>query len=219
MELRASLPAGVTIDSISDGGINAGNGEVVWSVADLGVGASGSRSIIVVADGVTAGEILSVDAELSHGNGLEIDNRSEFAVTVPESGGIASLLSVDFTVTPDPVVAGGILGYTITVTNSYGLPVAGVNVMLRVPDGVSFGAITDAEPDSAYCGGNATCSAGEEAVWDLTRMDSGTSQVITINALTDAILPSGDLIKTPVRVNATDMLDVIQLLDVNAVQN
>ena len=219
MELRASLPAGVTIDSISDGGIDAGNGEVVWSVADLGVGASGSRSIIVVADGVTAGEILSVDAELSHGNGLEIDNRSEFAVTVPESGGIASLLSVDFTVTPDPVVAGGILGYTITVTNSYGLPVAGVNVMLRVPDGVSFGAITDAEPDSAYCGGNATCSAGEEAVWDLTRMDSGTSQVITINALTDAILPSGDLIKTPVRVNATDMLDVIQLLDVNAVQN
>ncbi|VAX07773.1 hypothetical protein MNBD_ALPHA03-1765, partial [hydrothermal vent metagenome] len=97
VELRAFLPSGVTVTNT--GGGTESNGEVVWSEGTVTVGAAVHREITVIADGAAAGDVLTLAAELSLDGGLEIDNRSEFAVSVAKNGGIASLLSVDIVAT------------------------------------------------------------------------------------------------------------------------
>ena len=84
----------------------------MWSAVTMSAGSSLHREITVVADGVVAGDILKINAEVTHSGGLESDNRSEFAVSVAKTGGIASLLSVDISATPDPVASAGVLRTT-----------------------------------------------------------------------------------------------------------
>jgi len=211
------LPAGVTVSAISDGGSEVNTGEVVWNVTTLSAGVAVYREITVVVDGATAGNILTLSAELSHDGGLEIDNRSEFAVSVAENAGIAALLSVDITATPQPVTSSGILAYTITVTNGYGLPVDDLNVQLRVPAELSFVPSRDAVPSASGC--FSSCSLGQEASWNLGTLAAGESQGITINATVAAGLVNGTLIVTPVRVTATGMEDTINLQHTTVVEN
>ena len=218
VELRAFLPTGVTVSSISDGGTEVNPGEVVWNVATLNAGASMYREITVEADGATAGDILTLSAELSHAGGLEIDNRSEFSVSVAETAGIASLLSVDIVTTSQTVASNGILAYTITVNNGYGLSVDGVNVQLRVPTEFSFSNSIDASPSPTGCG-NYGCNPAEEASWNLGTLAAGASKVITINATVAASLVDGTLIVTPVRVTATNMEDTINLQHTTVIDN
>ncbi|MEN8177170.1 MAG: hypothetical protein ABFS39_00945, partial [Pseudomonadota bacterium] len=216
-QLSTSLPAGVSVVTISDGGAEVSPGEVVWDLGSLGVGASVHREVMVTADGVAAGDILKMRTELTHDGGLEIDNRSEFAVSVAESGGIASLLSVDITATPDPVVSGGVLTYTITVTNDFALPVEAVGVMFRVPSELSFHSTLDVEPDPSGC--STSCTSGHEATWSLGTLAAGASQIITIDATVAAGLDSGNLISVPIRVTATGMEDTINLQHTTVIQN
>ncbi|MCF6212268.1 MAG: DUF11 domain-containing protein, partial [Gammaproteobacteria bacterium] len=217
VELRAFLPAGVTVNSISDGGAEASTGVVVWNEASLSAGTSVYREITVIADGAAAGDILKLSAELTHDGGLEIDNRSEFAVSVAETAGIASLLSVDIAATPQPVASGGILAYTITVTNGYGLPLDGVSVQFRVPAELSFNRGLDAEPNASCTA--VICGATTESAWNLGTMAAGASQIITINATVAASLVDGTLIVTPIRVTATDMEDTINLQHTTVIDN
>jgi uncharacterized repeat protein (TIGR01451 family) len=218
VELRAFLPAGVTVNSISDGGMEVSPGEVVWSLTTVNAGAFAHREITVVADGANAGDILALDAELSHDGGLEIDNRSEFAVTVAENVAIASQLTVDIAATPEPVASSGILAYTITVTNNFGLPVDNVTVLLRVPAELSFSESVDAEPNITSCAGIA-CEGAEEAIWVLGTMAAGATQVITINATVGAGLDDGNLIVAPFRITATGMEDTINLQHTTVIVN
>ncbi|MCP5009939.1 MAG: DUF11 domain-containing protein, partial [Aestuariibacter sp.] len=216
--LSAFLPAGVTVSSISDGGTEVTTGVVVWSEGTVVAGASVHREISVVADGVSTGDILTLYAELSHDGGLEVDNSSGFSVTVTGSGSIASLLSVDIAATPEPVASSGILAYTITVTNNFGLPVNDVNVLLRVPAELSFTPNTDTVPISSNCGNN-VCTATEEASWTLGTMAAGATQVITINATVGAALGDGTIVNVPVRVTATGMEDTINLQHITFIDN
>ncbi|MEN8180604.1 MAG: hypothetical protein ABFS39_18560, partial [Pseudomonadota bacterium] len=139
-------------------------------------------------------------------------------VTVVES---ALPLDITITTSANPVVAGDTVTYTLTVNNTSLLPVDGVSVLLRMPTELSFNDTVDVEPDPAGCnaGSSVTCEPLEEASWDLGTLAASEVRTITINALVDPTLLSGDLIVAPVRVSATNMLDVIDLLDVIAVQN
>ena len=217
VELRAYLPPGVTVSSISDGGTDTGNGEIVWNEGSLGVGESRHREVTVTADGSAAGDILALDAELTHTGGNEVDQQSEFAVSVAKSNGRAALLSVDLVATPDPVAASGTLNYKITVTNGFGLPVDNVEVQMRVPAEFSFNAYSNANPDVSS--GCATCSPTNEATWNLGIMTAGASQVITINAAVAAGLLDGTLINVPIRVTVDGIDDTINLQHTTAVQN
>ena len=214
--LQATLPAGVSVDSISNGGTEISPGVVEWNVATLNTGASVHREISVIADNAAAGDTLMLSAELSHDGGLEIDNRSEFSVSVAKNTGIASLLSVVITTTPQLVASNETLSYTITVTNGYGLPASDVYVIFRVPAELSFHAVVDAEPDTD-CG--SACIIGEEATWSLGTLAAGASQIITIDATVAASLVDGTLIVVPVRVTATDMEDTINLQHTTVIDN
>ena len=215
-ELRAFLPAGVTVSSISDGGTEVNTGEVVWGAVNLGSGVSLHREITVLADGATAGDNLKLYAELTYDGGLEIDNRSEFAVSVAGSGASAALLSVDIVATPDPVASSAILAYTITVTNNFGLPLNNVSLTFRVPAELFFNGVTGAEPN-ASC--SSYCDPGDEANWNLGTMAAGSNQVISINATVGTAIDDGNLIVVPVRVTATELLDTINLQHTTVIVN
>jgi len=216
-QLRASLPAGVTVAVISGAGTEVSAGEIVWNIGSLAAGASQHREVSVIADSSVAGDVLKLRAELSHDGGLELDNAADFAVSVATN---ASRLSLQIAATPDPVVSpatlNGSLVYTITVTNDYALPVDSVEVMFRAPAEITF-TNSDTIPSASGCGFG--CTAGVEAVFNLGTMAAGASQVITINA---AVLPgfsSGTLISVPVRITATGLPDTINLQHTTVIQN
>jgi len=215
LQLRASLPVGVTVASISDGGTEVSAGEVAWDVASLGVGASLHREVTVVADAsLVAGHILQASARLTHDGGLTIDNTAESALTVVSS---ALPLSVDISTSANPIVAGKRAFYTLTVSNTSLSPIDSVTVLLRVPAGLSFYKNQNAEPD-VVCR-NSRCDPAEEALWSLGTLVAGESRTITVDTLADAALLSGNLISVPVRVTATGLGDDIDRLTTVVVNN
>ena len=211
--LRAFLPAGVTVSSISDGGLEVNPGEVVWDEGSLGVGASLRREITVIADaGLTAGQILTATAQLTHDGGQAMDNTAEHAMTVVST---ALPLEVEISTSANPVVADERVLYTLTISNSSLLPVNDVNVQLRVPAELSFIWSTDAEPDAAGC----SCNPAQEAMWAFGTMAAGASRIITINAAVAGGLSDGTLVVSPVRVTAAGMEDTINLQHTTAIDN
>jgi uncharacterized repeat protein (TIGR01451 family) len=134
---------------------------------------------------------------------------------------VLSPLFVDVSSDAFPAVSSERLLYTITVSNTTSLPIEDVNVILIVPAGLSFNDKVDVEPDPAGCGVGSIyyCEPTEEASWSLGTLTAGESRTIAIDALVDPTVLSGNLIETPVRTTASGMLDVVDLLDVVAVQN
>ena len=215
-QLRATLPAGVSVDAISDGGVDQGNGEIIWDIASLNVEASLRRTVTVIADsGLVAGQILQAAVQLTHDGGQELDDSSQFAVSVT---GSTPPVSATIAATPDPVASGDILAYTITVTNGSAQSANAVSIMFRVPAGLSFVEASDTEPDADGCPAN-VCNPTAEAVWDLATLAAGASQVITINATVASGLDNGTLISVPVRVTATELQDTINLQHTTVIGN
>jgi len=214
LELRAILPAGITVDSISNNGTtDEATGDVVWGVSSLVVGEGFRRTIdVTVSTTAISGEILATRAELSHDGGATLDASAEQAVTVVET---VFPIVFDISVTPDPVEAGKSLSYEFTISNVSSVPVDDINVLFRVPPALQFDAITDADPDAEGCG--TTCTEGHEASWGLDTLANGESHTITVNALVDGDLPGGSLLTIPVRVTAAGLADDIERLKTVAV--
>ena len=215
LELRATLPVGATVNSISDGGTQDGTtGEIVWNITSLEVANTLERAVNVTVDnGAIAGQILTARAELRHDGGVALDASAEHAVTVVAD---TFPLMVDISATPDPVVANGRLLYGITVSNVSAVPVNTVVVQFRVPPELQFHGLVDAEPNT-NCG--SACIDGEEAAWALNTLAAGESRTITINA---PVLPgvlAGTLISAPIRVTSPDVIDIVNRINTTAVSN
>ena len=217
LELRTALPAGVTVDSISDGGsLDSSTDEIVWDISSLGVGNTVQREVsITVASDAIAGEILTARAELRHDGGVALDASAEQAITVVES---TFPIVVDISATPDPVAAGDRLLYDITVSNTSAVPINTVGVIFRVPAELSFQRQNDAEPDtSSGCG--TYCTGALEARWALGTLTSGESRTITVNANVLLGVLAGTLISAPIRVTSPDVIDNVSRINITAVSN
>jgi len=214
LELRATLPTGVTVNSISDSGTeDAVTGDVVWDVSSLAVGDTLRRTIDAsVSATAIAGQILTTRAEQRHDGGANLDASAEQVVTIVEK---TFPLTLDISATPDPVAAGERLRYELSISNVSAAPVNGISVLLRVPSGLQFDAANDAEPDATGCG--TTCIGGQEASWALGTLGDGENRTITVDALADVGLLGGSLITAPVRVTATDSGDDIDRVKTIAV--
>lgn len=196
VELRASLPAGLTAGAISDGGTQATPGEIVWAIGGMAVGAALHRTVAVTVDGTVApGTILSPRAALNYDGGAAPDASAEYPISIL---GAEAPLKINVTTTPNPVVPGGRVLYTATVSNVATRAIDGVTVQLRMPAGLSANRITDMEPDIVSC----NCVADSEATWSLGSLAAGASQIITVNALAaNTVVGDGRLI--PARFIAT----------------
>lgn len=113
-------------------------------------------------------------------------------------------LVIQVTTAQTPAIPGQSLLYTITVGNTAATAVDGVNVLFRVPDGLSFVYTSDADPNSAACG-NSVCSAGEEATWALGTLGAGTTQTIQVSASVLGTVGNGSNLASFFRLSATNV--------------
>lgn len=206
--LEVRLPAGVSVDDISDGGTESGEGEVTWDLGAISVGSSAYRSVTVtLAEDASPATVLEASALLKYEGGAEIDATAEHAASVVES---PLPLTVTVEATPDPVVLGERILYTTTIRNTSERAVDGITLLMRVPKGATFVYTTDADPDSTYCG-NGACTAGEEAFWEIATLPAGALQTVTTNAQVAATLVGGSLVTTTQRVTAVNLGGTINL--------
>jgi uncharacterized repeat protein (TIGR01451 family) len=190
--LLVHLPAGVTV--VDDGGATVVGDTAMWSLGTLAAGAAGERRLSVdvddlgaadplvrVARAVIASDVLAARAgALTH---VEVDPP----------------LSLSITATPDPVALGGLLTYTLTLTNDGGTPSDGVFLRMPVPEGL-YGT---SGCNSVSDGGAppVACAAGRDIVWDLGTLAGGASRSVQfVGLVTVAGLPDGHLIHGTARV-------------------
>jgi large repetitive protein len=206
--LEVQLPAGVSVDAISDGGTESGEGEITWDLGAISVGSSAYRSVTVTLDeDASSATVLEASALLRYEGGAEIDATAAHASSVVES---PLPLTVTVEATPDPAVLGERVLYTTTILNTSERAVDGITLLMRVPKGAAFLYTTDADPDSTYCG-NGTCSATEEAFWEIATLPAGALQTVTTNAQVAATLVGGSLVTTTQRVTAVNLGGTINL--------
>ena len=212
-ELRLRVPSGVTVGAISDGGTeDTVNGEVVWNLGTVNVSSGVHREVVLTAPtDAPAGRILAMRAELRHGGGAEPTAVAEHAVTV---SGTAPPLVLAVATTPVSPTAGGSLTYTFTITNVGAMSINNVRLLYTVPDEVRFGAVADADPDT-NCG--AVCT-GRLATWEFVSLAPGASEIISVNAIVDSAVISGELIVSHLKLSADGVVDNVALIHVVHVQ-
>lgn len=195
------LPAGVTLESSSNQGKAAG-GVVSWDLGAIAVGATAHRTVTVtVDDGVAPGTLLEARAKLLFDKGQELDAVSEHTVTVVSE---PLPLSVTIRSTPNPIVLGGTVSYTTTIKNDAERSIDGVELMLRVPNGLSYSSTSGADPDSSACG-NYVCSGGEESTWNIGTIAAGATKTINISPTAATSLIAGSLATFRQRLTAVDL--------------
>jgi hypothetical protein len=111
---------------------------------------------------------------------------------------------LEVTTAHGPATPGKALLWTITVGNTSERAVEGVSVLSRVPDGLSFTYVNDADPDSTYCG-NGTCGANEEATWAIGSLPAGSTESISINTSVLETVGEGDDVRAAIRLSATSV--------------
>ena len=221
VQLRLKLPAGVTVETISDGGsVEAATGDILWSQSSVAAGSVIHREVQLTADAnLVDGRILASRLELRHGSNTETVASSEEVITVAADAALTATLAAS----PNPVTAGGQLNYAITVSNSSAASVDNVLVLYRVPQGISFieGLNTAPDPHRNSCrttNFNDNCVAGHEVFWELGTLIAGESRTITISSAVAADRVNGQLITTPIVVSGTG-IDSISLERTVQVQN
>jgi uncharacterized repeat protein (TIGR01451 family) len=210
--LHATLPAGVTVSAISDGGTQAGS-DVTWTLGGLAVGALLHRQVeVTVSAAALPGSILKTRATLTYDGGLALDNVAEYAVPVAAA---APPLTIDVAATPDPAVPGANVLYTVTLGNQAARALENVSVLLRIPGALAFSATQDVEPNGSNCG-NFICTADEELTWSFGALAAGATQSFVINAQVQAAAAGdGSLIRASFGATATG---VAQLNAIKTVQ-
>jgi len=216
-ELRAALPTGVTVNSISDGGIrDDATGEIVWTITNFATDDTVRREVSVsVNTSALAGQILTARAELRYGEEVALNSNAGHSVTVVAS---TFPLTLNISAAHGPAVANKRLPYDIIVSNISAEPVNMVEIQLRVPPQLQFHPSVDAEPDTSC---ESTCADGAEASWALGTLTAGASRTITINAtvLSPSDVPTGSLINSLIRVTSPTVIDNINEPKIVAVNN
>lgn len=207
VKLRAVLPPGVSVESVSDDG-DASGSELEWDLGSISVGGHAHRSVTVTAaDDLIGGQVLSVAAYLTYEKGAELDAEAEYAVSVIEE---PLPLAVMVDATPSAVAPGERVLYTTTITNESKRAVDGIQLMMRLPAGQRFYYSTHADPDSSACG-NYWCESNEEAFWNIGTLAAGGLQTVSVDAEVLATTIGGSLLVTNQRLTATNLGGTINL--------
>jgi uncharacterized repeat protein (TIGR01451 family) len=143
VSLANSLPAGTTFVSLSaPGGWSSSTpavgatGTVSSTISSLAPGSAVFTLVVAVAPSVASGTVLSNTATITAATtDPNPANNSGTATTAVAASADVSVTLID---TPDPVLAGNNLTYTITVTNSGPSNAASVSLANSLPAGTTF---------------------------------------------------------------------------------
>ena len=182
-------PFGVSFVGASTGCLLSGD-EVACTVpGTLPAGASTSVTITVaVADDLPAAYSLVNEAEVTSDT-PDSNPDNNFAVEDTEVLAIANLL-VDKTSSPNPVVAGETVTYTILVTNTGPAQATDVRIIDTLPQGLEFRSATAS--NAGVCNSGVLCLLGT--------MDVGEVAEVTIVAEVDGALSGGTALENVVAV-------------------
>ena len=182
--LQAPVPAGTQFVSATQGGTED-DGVVSWSLGTVGVGSSGERRFTVqVTD--TVAEALFCAAELSDAvDPNEVRVRAEAAAPVQA----APPLTLDMTLTPDPVQPSELLRVDLTVRNPSQITVTAATLQNQTLDGTTI-----VSTDGGSCTPDARCLAGYAVNWSLGTLSPGQSVQRQLILRAGATLPAGTLL-------------------------
>jgi len=174
--LTDALPSGVSYNtsSTTQGPYNSSTGR--WDVGSLSNGGSATLTIDATVDLGTGGSTIT-----NHIDGLSADqvdptsgnNQDSAAITVKSAD-----LQINKSDSPDPVIAGTSLTYTLTVNNSGPDDATGVTVTDTLPSGIIF--VSDSHTHGGYDNGT--------GVWTVGNLASSDSATLTLLFTVDSSL-------------------------------
>ena len=132
--LTDTLPAGVTFASASAGCANAG-GTVTCTIGNLSAGASLQRTIMVTVNSGTTGSLANTVTIAGNETDPTPGNNSDTSLTTVQTETDLIISKAD---SPDPVVAGQLLTYTLTITNAGPSNATGVSPHRHAASGGDF---------------------------------------------------------------------------------
>jgi uncharacterized repeat protein (TIGR01451 family) len=158
-----AIPVGTIY--VSDTPSQGTYGSGVWDVGNLASGVSADMTLVVKVNSGTTGTILNTTSVT--GNETDSDQTNNM-VTANTTIYTRTDLSITKTDSPDPVIAGTDLTYTITVTNNGPSDATGVAVTDAIPVGTIY--VSDTPSQGAYGSG----------VWNVGSLASGVSANMTL---------------------------------------
>lgn len=165
--LRMPVPGGANFVSASNAGAVSG-GVVEWPIGDLPAGEAGVLEVTLEVDpDLSPGALIRAEATIRDG-AMPASEARATAVTAVEDD---SPLGLDLEPVPDPVRPGRRLGVALTLSNRGPAPLSGLEVEMRVPEGV--------RADDVLTEGGCTgldCTAAERVSWELGHMAAGSGR-------------------------------------------
>ena len=172
--LTDTLPAGVTfVSSVSSQGECSGTTIIACSLGALR--SSGTATVTITVTPNVTGELTNIASVTSDTfDPITADNTATIATTINPAVGL-SLVKAD---SPDPVLLGGDLTYTLTVINNSPVTGTGVTLVDTLPENVSFvsSSITQGE-----------CSGADTVTCTIGSLGSGDRATLTIVVIPTAV--------------------------------
>lgn len=189
-----NLPAGVTFSSAS-AGCNNSNGTVTCELGNMNSGTSKQVTTTVKVKSSTTTQLSNTASVSSDTHDPNTANNADTESTNVNTRTDLQLAKSD---SPDPVVAGHDLTYTLTVTNNGPSDAIGVILTDTLPAGVTFKSATPGAPTCTASGGAVTCNLGG--------LTSGNNTQATIVVSVDASVVTGTVLTNNANVtgNQTD---------------
>jgi uncharacterized repeat protein (TIGR01451 family) len=155
--LTDTLPSGVTFDSATptQGTCSEASGTVECALGTIADAGSAGVEIKVTPQG--AGDITNQATVTSELADRDSEDTSASAVTTVRAAADLSLTGSD---SPDPVLAGEQLTYTLTAQNAGPQEATGVTLTDTLPAGVTFESATPTQGTCSETSGTVTCSLG-----------------------------------------------------------
>ncbi|MFQ5796053.1 MAG: CARDB domain-containing protein, partial [Candidatus Bipolaricaulia bacterium] len=167
--LTDTLPAGVTFESVTPSPECSEAGGTV--TCDLGTLANGTSATVKIVVAPTAvGKIVNTATVSANETDPDDTNNSASADTTVNLA--EADLAVTETDTPDLVMVGGDLTYTVTVTNNGPSDATGGTLTHTLPGSVTLVSVMPSSPTCTQAGGTVICNLGTLA--------NGTSATVTI---------------------------------------
>jgi len=181
--LTDTIPANTNFLSASDGGAESA-GVVTWSLGSLAPGASGTRTMVVQVDSPLGNGTLLTDSATAQSSQGDIATASQ--ITTVQS---APVLAVSLSDSPDPVLSGQQISYTLTFSNSSMANETAFTVTLTstLPADTTFVSASDG---GIFAGGDVT--------WSLGDLTPGTGGTRTLVVQVDSPLANGSLLTNDV---------------------
>ena len=198
--LSDTLPGGVTFVSATSTSGTCGESGGVVSCNTIGTLTNGASATITIT--------VTVPTSMAHGTILSNSATSTATETDPNTANNTNItqtttvnreadLAVTKSDSPDPVLAGNNLTYTVTVTNDGPSDASGVTLSDTLPGGVTFVSATSTAGTCGESGGVVSCNS-------IGTLTNGASATITITVTVPTSMAHGTILSNSATATATE---------------